>query len=237
MLRSIILALGFAFSLVAFGADVECTGQSHSLKIAHEEDVSDTDGIYKFELSDAAGMSSEFKARSVDYFTFLDALWKEGGVEFEATQSEHKFLLKGSPFIERRAALGIPNEVQEPMTCVVKVSLPLVNCLTETPADGETQYVFQFRHGTDMGTTTGYYISRVFSVGANPEEFSTRIVGAFSLNRHLLTEAFEKGSDELLFQWSSGERMELTQWSGAQNFQGLTDVGGSLVPVMCSFRE
>lgn len=239
MLRYLVAGCFALSASFAFAGDeeyqVECAGNGNLMRIAHVEDTSDTSGVYRFETEDASGVLSTFNAQSIDYFNLLDALWKKGEINFEGVGSDLNFKLDGAPFAKRGGVLMSTRSTNEPLSCEVKVGLPMVSCLTDVRDDG-IQHALQFRHATDLGNTTGYYIARVFRIfGSGASDFETSILGSFSLNGRLVSQAFETG-ENIQFQYSTGDKVILTDWVSPSEFKGKTDVGGHITPVSCSLN-
>lgn len=241
MLRYLIAGFVTLSASIAFagGEDyqIECSASGHTMRISHLEDTTDTTGHYQFDIENADRVVvNSFNASSVDYFQLLDKLWQNGEIHFSTEGVESVFKIDGSPFVKRNGLLRGVGSTEQAMSCEVKVSLPLVSCLTNVHGDNAIQHALHFRHGTDVGTTTGYYISRVFRIfGSGVSDFETSIIGAFSLNRRLVSEAFEQGQS-IEFQYLTGEKVILSEWVSPSEFKGETNISGDVVPVTCQLN-
>lgn len=232
----------FALSAsLAFAGDedyqIECAANGNTLRIAHMQDASDNTGMYRFEFenADRAPIKS-FNASSVGYFQLLDNLWQSGEINFATEGINSVFKIYGSPFIKRPGLLSDTGSTDQVMSCEVKVGLPMVSCLTDVQPNNAVQHALQFRHATDLGTSTGYYFARVFRIfGSGASDFESSILGSFSLNRRLVSQAFETG-ESIQFQYATGAKVILTDWVSASAFKGKTDIDGNIQPVACSLN-
>lgn len=248
MLRYILLGIVFVSTVsssIAFATDdesqIECANGPHRLRVTHVEDQSESVGKYRIDTLDFNRATTSVEVVSIDYFGLLDKLWQSGEIQFSNVSGKTVFSIFGSPFVKRDGTYDaasfrpLGSLGSEQMRCEVKAALPLVSCHTNAAADS-SQFVVQFRHATDLGTSTGYYIARVFKIfGSGSLDFGTKIIGSFSLNRRLVTGSFE-GGKSIEFQLHTGEKIVLDNWVSSADFGGKTNIGGEIVPVTCALQ-
>lgn len=217
-----------------FETQISCTTDDSKFSISHVRDTTDTVGEYELEQRPyGSEITLSSRLQSTDYFRMMDAFWQKGTLQFESSDSPVSFQLDGSVFAKRDGVLTIGN-VKKNAKCRLLTKLPLVTCETSRNAAGEFK-AFHFRHGTDLGTTTGYYITRQFDVAsAAGNDFSTAIVGSFSVNRRLVDQFFHEGKD-VEFKTSTGDIIALNDWKSSAKFSGKAQISGEIYPIDCAF--
>lgn len=182
------LALIGEYAFAAFPAqNISCANADATRLVRVElvDNPGDDTGHYRIAI-EGGGVTLEKPSVSLDVFDMSEKLYSQGNAEFVFGDDSGKLILQGSPYPKRGGELRLSGS-SETLSCTVESEPAQLDCIETDSANPPV--IFRTRHATDLGRTTGYYITTLYELKDDEGlAFDRNAVATLSINHRLLRE-------------------------------------------------